>query len=156
MQQSVDWIIGPVSSIAQLLQRGTKSELAAFALPSQGPKSGRKCYVTLAFSGVPNKGDKIRSGYLTPTFSGFPKRGDKIKSGYLTPAFSGAHKWAELLRNPCIVRDPQQRGQNQEWLHWRQGQKCGYATQNDITKIIFPQMVCLHRKNPLKPPHRPF
>ena len=26
-----------------------------------GPKRGRKCYVTLAFSGVPNKGDKIRS-----------------------------------------------------------------------------------------------
>ena len=26
-----------------------------------GPIRGRKCYVTLAFSGVPNKGDKIRS-----------------------------------------------------------------------------------------------
>ena len=25
-----------------------------------GPKRGRKCYVTRAFSGVPNKGDKIR------------------------------------------------------------------------------------------------
>ena len=29
-----------------------------------GPKRGRKCYVTLAFSGVPNKGDKIRSQNL--------------------------------------------------------------------------------------------
>ena len=29
-------------------QRGTKSELAASTLPSQGPKGGRKCYVTLA------------------------------------------------------------------------------------------------------------
>ena len=29
-----------------------------------GPKSGRKCYVTPAFSGVPNKGDKIRSQNL--------------------------------------------------------------------------------------------
>ena len=27
-----------------------------------GPKRGRKCYITPAFSGVPNKGDKIRSG----------------------------------------------------------------------------------------------
>ena len=26
-----------------------------------GPKRGRKCYVTPAFLGVPNKGDKIRS-----------------------------------------------------------------------------------------------
>ena len=29
-----------------------------------GPKRGRKCYVTRAFSGVPNKGDKIRSQNL--------------------------------------------------------------------------------------------
>ena len=39
-------------------QRGTKSELAASTMPSQGPKSGRKCYVTPAFSGVPNKGEQ--------------------------------------------------------------------------------------------------
>ena len=29
-----------------------------------GPKRGRKCYVTPAFSGVPNKGDNIRSQNL--------------------------------------------------------------------------------------------
>ena len=29
-----------------------------------GPKRGRKCYVTRAFLGVPNKGDKIRSQNL--------------------------------------------------------------------------------------------
>ena len=29
-----------------------------------GPKSGRKCYITPAFSGVPNKGNKIRSQNL--------------------------------------------------------------------------------------------
>ena len=29
-----------------------------------GPKRGRKCYVTPAFSGVPNKGDEIRSQNL--------------------------------------------------------------------------------------------
>ena len=29
-----------------------------------GPKRGRKCYVTPAFSGVPNKGNKIRSQNL--------------------------------------------------------------------------------------------
>ena len=44
--------------------------MATSPLPSREPKRGRKCYVTPAFSGVPNKGDKIRSGYLTPAFSG--------------------------------------------------------------------------------------
>ena len=50
--------------------KGTKSEVAASTLPSRGLKRGRKCYVTLAFSGVPKKGDKIRSGRLTLAFSG--------------------------------------------------------------------------------------
>ena len=68
---------------------GTKSEVAASPLPSRGPTSGRNCYITLAFSGV-------------------PKQRDKIKSGYLTPAFSGAHKWAELLRNPSFSGVPKQ------------------------------------------------
>ena len=55
---------------------GTKSEVATSPLPSRGPTSGRKCCVTLAFSGVPNakRGVKIRSGCLTPAFSGGPKK----------------------------------------------------------------------------------
>ena len=32
-------------------------------------------------------------GYITLAFSGVPTRGDKIRSGYPTPAFSGAHMW---------------------------------------------------------------
>ena len=40
-------------------------------------------------------------------------KGDKIRIGGLTPAFWRAHKWAEMLRHPCILDDPQQRGQNQ-------------------------------------------
>ena len=35
-------------------QRGTKLEMAALPVPSRGPKRGRKGYVTLAFSGIPN------------------------------------------------------------------------------------------------------
>ena len=41
----------------------------------------------------------------------------KIRIGCLTPAFSGAHKWAGMLRNPRVLGGPQQRGQNQNWLH---------------------------------------
>ena len=34
--------------------RGTKSDVATSPLPSRGPKRGLKCYITPAFSGVPN------------------------------------------------------------------------------------------------------
>ena len=33
-------------------------------------------------------------------------KGDKIRIGCLTPAFWRAHKWAEMLRHPCILDDP--------------------------------------------------
>ena len=33
-----------------------------------------------------------------------------------SPLPSGAHNRVELLRNPCILRAPQTRGQNQKWL----------------------------------------
>ena len=75
--------------------------MAASPLPSRGPKTGRKCYVIPAFSGVPNA-----------------KRGEKIRSGCLTPTFSRAQSGAEVLRNPCILGGPQHQaqGENQKWL----------------------------------------
>ena len=45
--------------------------MATSPLPSGGPTSGRKCYITPAFSGVPIKGDKIRNDYLAPTLGAF-------------------------------------------------------------------------------------
>ena len=81
-------------------------------LPQTLPSLGRKRYVTPAFLGSPT-----------------PSAGSKIKSDYLIPAFSGAQKRAEMLRHPCILRDPQclERGAksdlvpnngegNQKWL----------------------------------------
>ena len=77
-------------------QTGTKSELVASALPSGGPKSGRKYYVIPAFSGIPKqRGTKSelvasalpsggptsgRKCYVTPTFLRIPNKGDKIKA----------------------------------------------------------------------------
>ena len=68
--------------------RGTISEVAASPLPSRGPKRGRKCYITPAFSGVhcrrgrkqkwPTKGRKC---YVIPALPGVPKQGDKVKGG---------------------------------------------------------------------------
>ena len=99
-------------------QRGTKSELAASPLPSWGPKSGRNCDITPAFSGIPKQrgtksvlaasplpswGPKCgRNCYITPAFflRDLQAKGDKIGIGCLTPAFSGAQKRAEMLHNP--------------------------------------------------------
>ena len=36
-------------------------------MPSRGPTSGRKCYVTPAFLMIPNKGDKIKTQKKTKT-----------------------------------------------------------------------------------------
>ena len=47
------------------------------------PTSGRKCYITPAFSGIPKK------------------RGTKSEL---------AHKWAEMLPHPCILGDPRKKG----------------------------------------------
>ena len=110
-------------------ERGTKSELA-------GPTSGQKCYITPAFSGVPNKGDKIKVGpqvgenATSPLHSrGSPKkggqnqnwRGPQVGRNATSPLHSRgsptkgtiskwAHKWAEMLHHPCILGDPQRKG----------------------------------------------
>ena len=40
---------------------------------------------------------------MTHAFSGVPNKGETIRSGCLTLAFSGAQKRAELLHNPYIL-----------------------------------------------------
>ena len=57
------------------------------------------------------------------------------------------------MRHPCVLRGPQQRGQNQKWLHWGQGPKYGYAAQKNITKN-FGTNSLLPSKNTLKTPPR--
>ena len=49
-------------------QRGTTSEMAASTLPSRGPKRGRKCYITPAFPGIPNKGEQNQKALPHPVF----------------------------------------------------------------------------------------
>ena len=108
-----------------LQQRETKSELAAVAMPSHGPKRGRKCYVTAAFWGVPNKGERIQNwlpqpcllrgpkvggSAMSPLHSrGSPTKGNKIRIGCLSHASSGAQRWMEVLRHHCILGGLQQR-----------------------------------------------
>ena len=52
------------------LEVATKSDVGASPLPSQGHTSRHNCYVTPAASGVPRRGDKIRSGCTTCAFMG--------------------------------------------------------------------------------------
>ena len=63
-------------------------------MPSRGPTSGRKCYVTPELSEGPNTKSGVQYQKLTPT------KGNKIWSGCLTPAFSGGQKRAEMLCHP--------------------------------------------------------
>ena len=46
--------------------------VSSIVLEGWGPKKGRKCYVTPAFSGVPNKGDKMSPFFWTPTDTQVP------------------------------------------------------------------------------------
>ena len=82
-------------------QRGTKFKVVASTLPSRGTRRGRKCYVTPAFSGVPN----AKRGKENQKWS--PTKGNKIGGGCLTPAFSRGPKRVQMLRHPCIVGGPQ-------------------------------------------------
>ena len=118
--------------------RGKKSELATSPPPSRGPKKGRDCYVTPAFSGVPNAKcmEKIRIAYLTPTFSRAQKREELLRNPCILAGLQhqvrgtkselvissmhsqAAQKRAELLCNPCILGGPQRqaRGELRNWL----------------------------------------
>ena len=77
------------------------------------PTSGRKCYITRAFLGVPKQGDKVKGGAQVGRIAtsplpswGSPNKGTKSKV---------AHKWAELLYHPCLLGGPQTRGQSERW-----------------------------------------
>ena len=54
-----------------------------------GGTNGRNCYVTLAFSGMPERGYKITSSYISYAFSRAHKWPTCGQSGYITPAILG-------------------------------------------------------------------
>ena len=61
-------------------------------------------YPLLLWCPVPNK------GVVTPAFLGIPKQRGTKSEVAASPAFSGAQKRAEMLRHPCILGDPQTKG----------------------------------------------
>ena len=98
----------PVHSLGDPQDRGTKSEVATAPLPSQGPKRGRKCYATPAFSGIPNIGEGNQKWLPHPCLLMGPKEGGNATSplhsrGSPTPSAGSK-----------IRSGPQQRGRKSE------------------------------------------
>ena len=97
---------------------------AARGQSQRWPKSGHTCYVTPAFSGVPFKRGRKQNGpqkgrsATSPLCSrGSPNKGKRLKV---------AHRWAEVLRRPCVLQGPQKTGQSQRWP--TSGWKCYVTT----------------------------
>ena len=57
------------------------------------------------------------SNYITPAFSGVPTKEDKVKSGYLNPCLLRALELGKMPKQPLRSRGPHKRGQNHKWLH---------------------------------------
>ena len=94
-----------------------------------GPKRGQKCYITLAFSGVSDKGGQNQNWMAQPCLF----RGRKLGGNATSPLHSRgsrtkgrkkkrAQKRAEMLHHLCILGGPHQRGQNQSGP--KRGRKC--------------------------------
>ena len=75
------------------------------------PTSGQNCYITLAFSGVPKQGDKVKGGPQVGGIATSPLR--SWGSPHMGTKSKVPHKWAELLHHPCVLGAPNTRGQSQ-------------------------------------------
>ena len=91
-------------------QGGTKSEVATSPVPSPGPKRGRICYVTLAFSGVLNKGEQSQKWLPHFCLLGGPKEGENATAPLVS--------WGSPTPiTACKIRGGPNKGeQNQNWL----------------------------------------
>ena len=74
-------------------------------MPSQGPQSGQKCYVTPAFSGVPKNEEQNQNWLPQLCLLEEPKSGPMW---YVTPAFLGVpNKWEQnqnWMTQPCLLK----------------------------------------------------
>ena len=84
------------------------------------PPSGRKCYITPAFSGVLKQGENVKGDQQVGGQATSPLRSRDVPNKGTRAMV--AHKWAEVLHHPCVLGGPQTRGQSQRWP--TSGQKC--------------------------------
>ena len=90
-------------------QRGPKSEMASPRLPSRGPRRGRKCDVTPAFSGILNTGNPNQKWLPHPrvSLSRMPNKGEQNQRRLPLPCLIGGPKEGEMIRQPFMLGDPQ-------------------------------------------------
>ena len=106
-----------------------------------GPKRGWPCYVTLAFSRIPNAsaGNKIRSGYLIPALSRPHKQGGTTTSH---PCILGGHerqrggKNQKWLPQPCLLGSQKEGGIGKPPLHSREGPTPSAGTAKCLTPTV--------------------
>ena len=113
-----------ILGVPQRQARGAKSERAASPLPSRGPKGGRKCYATLAFSGVPNakRGEQNQKGLPHPCLLGGPKQSGNATSplhSLGSPNAKRGEQNQKRLPHPCPLRGPKEGGNATPPLHSR-------------------------------------
>ena len=91
----------------------TKSELVASPLPCRGPKRGRICYRTPAFSGVPNqKGTK--SELPKPCLFGVPKEGGTATEPLCLSRMHNAKRRKNIrigCLHTCLLGGPKSQGE---------------------------------------------
>ena len=122
------------SAISPVQSRGppimeSQIRIGSSAMPSRGHKCGRKCYVTPAFSGVPNKWEQNQNCLPQPCLLGGqqwvevlgqpcilggPQQGGRKSRLAAIHAFWGVHKWANVLHHPRVLGGPQQKGTKSE------------------------------------------
>ena len=106
--------------------------MATSPLPSRGPTSGRECYITLAFSGIPKQRGQNQNWLPHACMLGGPQEGGNATSPLRSrgsPNKGGQNQ--NWVLHPCLLRDPpvgrkaigtlhswgsqNKGGQNQKW-----------------------------------------
>ena len=106
-QKRAQGLCHPLHSRGVPKQRKAKSKGAPSPLTFQGPTSGRKCYVTPAFSGVQKRADMLRQ----PLHSlGSTNKGGKHQKWLPQPAFSEAQKGRKRYVTSAFSGVPKQKG----------------------------------------------
>ena len=153
--------------------KGTKSKGATPPLPSRGPKKRAEMLCHPCILGGPQtKGGKIKRGCLTPAFSGAQKRAEMLCHPYILRGPQTRGQNQKGLPHPCLLGGPKrgrkcyvtpafsgvpkQRGTKSKVAALGTRTKLWVCSPKECHQKNFAQMVCLHRKTPLKNPHGPF
>ena len=109
-----DWVEWLHSTALSMIPKkwdeiGSGCKILAFL----GARIGRNGCITHAFSRVPQNTEQSQMWLHNPAFSGVPRKGDKIKTGNITTVLSGGKNWA-MATNLLLSQGSQQKGTKSE------------------------------------------